>query len=114
MSLKLENGDYEKTPCGLPRECTALEELLQSAELALKIKQGSFIYDRSIGSALYTLDPTAEHFEEIALAAANEALMKLGGISAVGAEYTDGKIIFEILTPLGEGKIIYDDIRTNA
>lgn len=110
MSLKLQNGDYEKSPSGLPRECTPLEELLQNAELALKIKHGSFLYDEKIGSELHTLDKTAEHFEENALAAANEALMKLSGITAAGAEYENGKLTFKISTPLGEGTVIYEDI----
>lgn len=111
MCLKLKDGVYELGENGLPKKAGALEALLQNAAMRLVISKGSFIYDRELGSELYTLDVYGEHAAEQAMAFANEALMDMPGVTANRAEITEsGNIEFTISTPQGEGKIIYESI----
>lgn len=106
MGLKLQYGTYPLLRTGLPRTTTEKEELLQNATLRLTIPQGNFLYDRTIGSRLSTLDTTAEHAADQALSLANEALMGLPGVQADSVvSLSEEQAGFTVSTPLGSGTV---------
>ncbi len=111
VAWNMQNGTYVLGPTGLPEPASPLEELLQNALFRLRIPRGSFPYGREIGSGLGGLDSGESHWEERALALANEALLDLPGVRAQQAELRqDGGIAFRLSTPLGEGEVIYGDL----
>lgn len=115
MTLKLENGIYALLESGLPKEADPLTEILQNAAMRLIMRYGSFAYDRELGSELYTLPLEEEHAEERAVALAQKALMPMAGVAVKAAKISDeGEIEFAISTPLGEGRIIYGELRENT
>ena len=101
------NGGYVLGANGLPFLVQGKELLLQLARL----RKGKFPYSQEAGSKLWALDLNGEHSRERALALANEALLDLAGVQAESAEISGGKIIFRIVTPLGEGEVEYGEIQ---
>ena len=93
------NGGYVLGANGLPFLVQGKELLLQLARLRLCLRKGKFPYSQEAGSKLW------------ALALANEALLDLAGVQAESAEISGGKIIFRIVTPLGEGEVEYGEIQ---
>ena len=106
MGLKLKNGTYTLQKNGLPQTNTEEEELLQNVSLRLSLKQGSFPYDRSLGSRLSRLDREGEHAEEQAVSLANEALLDLPGVQAEEVTVLPGGTLrFTLSTPFGEEQV---------
>ncbi len=108
---KVMNGGYVLGANGLPFLVQGKELLLQLARLRLCLRKGKFPYSQEAGSKLWALDLNGEHSRERALALANEALLDLAGVQAESAEISGGKIIFRIVTPLGEGEVEYGEIQ---
>lgn len=57
MDTAITNGDWAVNANGIPVVVSGLQEQLQRAFIRLKVKEGSFAYDSSLGSRLYTLKP---------------------------------------------------------
>jgi hypothetical protein len=105
MDLKIENGGFAINEAGLPETVSGLEEILQQAEFHLRIKKGSYPYNRALGSRLNEVDTDAERAKESAISFANEALLKMGGVSVYDVQIIGEKFIFDVLTPLGNGQV---------
>ena len=102
MGLKLKNGTYTLQKNGLPQTNTEEEELLQNVSLRLSLMQGSFPYERNVGSRLDRLDRQGEHAKEQAVSLANEALLDLPGVQAEQVTIlSSGTMQFTLSTPFG-------------
>lgn len=78
MDIKLTNGDIGVSSSGEYDYVTGIDEALQQAILCTKIKKGSFIYNKALGTELRNIDiksPVALKTAEMLL---NEALMGSG------------------------------------
>ena len=75
MDTAISNGDFICDSKGIPVELTGYDELLQRVLIRLTVKKGSFIYDTSLGSRLYTLKSTDGNLKERALSLVREALV---------------------------------------
>lgn len=106
MTIAIKNGTYE-TLGGVPKKLTGIAELLQTAAMRIRCKQGSFRYGRAFGSLLHTLSASSEHAEELALAMANEALLGCGGVTATAVRRENDEWIFTVQTPYGTGEVSY-------
>ena len=74
MDTAINSGDFVCDANGHLIELSGYDELLQRVLIRLNIKQGSFVYDNSLGSRLYTLKPTDANIKNRALAMVREAL----------------------------------------
>lgn len=81
MDTAICNGDFIRDSKGRPIELTGYDELLQRVLIRLTIKKGSFVYDKSLGSRLYTLKSTDGNLKENALALIREALVDINEVS---------------------------------
>lgn len=108
MDTKIENGNFLLNSRGIPETVSGLEAELQRAEIALSIPQGMFRYDGKLGSSI-SLEKQGEHYEERVLAAANEALINLGGIRALKVKLVKEGIEVELQTVHGVGSIVLED-----
>ncbi len=108
MALKLKDGVYALNAAGLPEEIGGLEELLQNLALRLNLPQGSFPYDRALGSRLHRLDLTREHAAERARAFAEEALLGLPGVEIAAVAVDADSVRFTVNTPLGSGEVRFE------
>ncbi len=109
MDTKVQNGNYVLNANGLPDTVEGLEEQLQLAELSLRLRRGTFPYNRKLGSGLWQWQQQGGRQEnqpgERALALANEALLEMPGLRATQARLTDRGVEFDLETPLGEGVV---------
>lgn len=80
MDTAISNGDFIRDSKGYPVELTGYDELLQRVLMRLMIKKGSFIYDTSLGSRLYTLKATQSNVKEHALSLVREALININEV----------------------------------
>ena len=80
MDTAISNGDFICDSKGLPFELTGYDELLQRVLIRLTVKKGSFIYDTSLGSRLYTLKATDGNIKERALSLVREALINISEV----------------------------------
>ncbi|MEG2295971.1 MAG: hypothetical protein RSB96_04420, partial [Oscillospiraceae bacterium] len=55
MSLYLKNGTYASNDCGGLHTVSDTHAFLQQIITQLQVKRGSFLYDKTLGSSLYTL-----------------------------------------------------------
>lgn len=76
MDTAVSNGDFLCNSKGTPINLGGYEELLQRVLIRLTVKKGSFVYDKSLGSRLYTLKATDGNIKERALALVREALIE--------------------------------------
>jgi hypothetical protein len=90
LDTLLVNGDFAPGSNGLPRPVIGTRELFQRAMIRLNVPFGAFDYDASLGSRLHGLNPADTGFETQALAAAQEALRPLTGVSAVSVRLVQG------------------------
>ncbi len=74
MDTALINGDFKLDARGIPFYISDTEEILQMAYIRLKVKKGSFIYDKAFGSELFKLDINSIYLQEEALSLARETL----------------------------------------
>lgn len=77
LDTAISNGDFLCNSRGTPIELAGYEELLQRVLIRLTVKKGSFVYDKSLGSRLYTLKATDGKIKGRALALAREALIEV-------------------------------------
>ena len=110
MDTKLSGGNFALGSTGLPERVEGLAELLQYADMRMRLRRGKFPYNRELGSLLWQWDPEEEHGLDRALAMANEALLGMPGVRAVQVEQTDGGLAFTMATPLGEGEVIIGNL----
>lgn len=75
MDTAISNGDFLRNSTGTPVEIHGYEEILQRVLIRLTVKKGSFIYDNSLGSRLYTLKASDVNLKERALSLVREALI---------------------------------------
>ena len=80
MDTAISNGDFICDSKGIPVELTGYDELLQRVLIRLTVKKGSFIYDTSLGSRLYTLKSTDGNLKERALSLVREALVDISEV----------------------------------
>ena len=80
MDTAISNGDFICDSKGVPVELTGYDELLQRVLIRLTVKKGSFIYDTSLGSRLYTLKATDGNIKERALSLVREALIDISEV----------------------------------
>lgn len=74
MDTAINSGDFICDSKGYLIELSGYDELLQRVLIRLTVKQGSFAYDTSLGSRLYTLKPTDINIKNRALSMIREAL----------------------------------------
>lgn len=77
MDTALSNGDFICDTRKNLVELTGYDELLQRVLIRLGVKKGSFVYDKNLGSRLYTLKASSGNLNEKALALVREALLDM-------------------------------------
>lgn len=88
MDTALKNGDFQRNPNGIPHSIDGIRELLQRAEIRLKVPLGSFVYDPWLGSRLHTLSAQDKARDVKALTIAQEALREIPELTVEGASCT--------------------------
>lgn len=78
MDIKLLNGDIEISCSGEYGYVTEVDEALQRAVLCAKIKKGSFIYNKALGTELGKIDAESPLAIKTAEMLLNEVLMGNG------------------------------------
>ncbi len=103
MDIKIDNNDIKLKPNSEAVRLYGIEQALQQAELAIKIPNGSFVYDRSIGAFEDGFDFTEENDESKIESRINECLLHTNcqvdvlyissrsSNTVVGIEVDDGK-----------------------
>lgn len=81
MDTLLRRGDFAVNANGLPMAISGRAELLQRAEIRLRMRRGSFSYDSSLGSRLYTLVLSGNDLDVRARELTEEALTTLPGVT---------------------------------
>lgn len=105
MDVALENGDVKRTRAGLPETLHGLAAQLQRAEILLRVRRGSFLYDAACGSRLFELDLDEPHAAERIIAVCNEALMRLPGFAVTSAEMAGAVVTVAVTVPAGTGTL---------
>lgn len=77
MDTAVSNGDFILDTRKNLVELTGYNELLQRVLIRLGVKSGSFVYDKNLGSRLYTLKASDGNLSEKALALVREALVDI-------------------------------------
>lgn len=77
MDTALSNGDFLCDTRKNLVELTGYDELLQRVLIRLGVKKGSFVYDKNLGSRLYTLKAGDGNLNEKALSLVREALLDI-------------------------------------
>lgn len=80
MDTAISNGDFVCDSRKNPVEISGYEELLQRVLIRLGVKKGSFVYDKDLGSRLYTLKSTDINLGEKALSLVREALTDINEV----------------------------------
>lgn len=100
MDIELKNGDISVSPSGEYSFLTGIDEALQRAVLCAKIRKGSFVYNKALGTELREIDIDSSLAAKTAEMLIAEALMGVGVKVAVSSltEAEDGKYkaVFEI------------------
>ena len=84
MDTAISNGDFVCNSKGYPLTLTGYDELLQRVLIRLSVKKGSFVYDSSLGSRLYTLKISDINIKERALSLVQEALADISEVVVEG------------------------------
>lgn len=77
MDTAVSSGDFVCDSRKHPIELSGYEEILQRVLIRLGVKKGSFVYDKNLGSRLYTLKSTDKNIREKALSLVREALIDI-------------------------------------
>lgn len=77
MDTAISNGDFLCDSKNCPIELSGYDEILQRVLIRLSIKKGSFVYDTSLGSRLYTLKSSDSNIKQNALNLVREALVDI-------------------------------------
>ena len=91
MDTALKDGDFYLGTTGKPIAISGIKELLQRVLIRLTVKKGSFIYDKDLGSDLYTLKNTNKDIKNQALIMVKEALADMREIEVedISVKFTD-------------------------
>ena len=85
-------GDLERDSRGRPVLIDGKDELMQRAYILLAAKKGSFVYDRELGSDIYSVSPSdagaAGTIEEMA----RDALGAIPGMEVNGVMINEGEV----------------------
>ena len=80
------NGEFELDGRGMPYLLSGLSEIMQRVSLCLKIKKGSFPYDRELGSELHTLTESVQPLGETAALLVKEAAAQIPQVKILDVE----------------------------
>lgn len=80
MDTALNKGDFYTNDRNRLVTIYDNEELLQRALIRLCVKRGSFLYDKNLGSRLYTLTHNTKDIKAKVIAYAKEALLDMNDI----------------------------------
>lgn len=100
MDILLENGDFKRGSHGKPILVSGLDELKQRIYIRLKVKLGSFIYNRSLGSGLLLLSENPS--DEELLECVRSVLPELFDVELLSAKVMNGSFKLEFLSSYGE------------
>lgn len=91
MDTALKDGDFYLGTTGKPIAISGIKELLQRVLIRLTVKKGSFIYDKDLGSDLYTLKNTNKDIKNQAIIMIKEALADMRKIEVedISIKFTD-------------------------
>ena len=91
MDTALKDGDFYLGTTGKPIAISGIKELLQRVLIRLTVKKGSFIYDKDLGSNLYTLKNTNKDIKNQAIIMVKEALADMREIEVedISIKFTD-------------------------
>ena len=91
MDTALKDGDFYLGTTGKPIVISGIKELLQRVLIRLTVKKGSFIYDKNLGSNLYTLKNTNKDIKNQAIIMVKEALVDIREIEVddISVKFTD-------------------------
>lgn len=79
MDVLLKNGDISLTPAGEAEYVSGIDEIVQKVILCAKIRKGSFIYNKNLGSELRGVDPESPVAASTIELLLKEALIKVKG-----------------------------------
>lgn len=100
MDTAISNGDFLLDSRHRPIKISGVQEFLQRALIRLSIKKGSFIYNKDLGSRLYTLSSQENNMQSKALSLVCEALndMTETVVRNVSTEFIDNgeKLTLEV------------------
>jgi len=82
MDILLINGDVGINQSGQYRFVKGIEEVLHKAILCAKVKKGSFIYNKALGTDIGSIDINSPKALKTASMLLNEALMGSAGYTA--------------------------------
>lgn len=98
MDIALKNGDFALNSSGKVYSISAMEETIQRCMVLLKVKQGSFSYNRKLGSNIHLLKVSDKNLFGNATLLVKEALAPLVQVKVekVETEIVEDKIILNI------------------
>lgn len=101
MDTAISNGDFLLDSRNRPISISGIRELFQRVLIKLTVKKGSFIYDKNLGSRLYTLNSKVNDIKSKAFSIISEALNDMPEVfvKSILPEFIDdgGKLRLEIL-----------------
>ncbi len=80
MDIKIENKDIAVDISDNFIEVSGIEQAVQQIKLAIGVKKGSFIYDRSFGSEIHKADFSSDSICKEVESLINESLISLGNV----------------------------------
>lgn len=86
------NGDFNKDSSGKAYGICGTDELKQKIYIILSSRLGEFVYDRTLGSEIYSIDISSPTACEEITAKARKALLEIPQAEVTKTEITDGKI----------------------
>ena len=98
MDTAIKDGDFALNEQGKPYLINAMQETLQRCKILLMVRQGSFVYNRTLGSNLHLLGTESENLQGDALLLVKEALLpiKQVKVNGVSAEIKEDKVKLKI------------------
>ena len=82
MDIKIENNDITFDISDNIVEVSGIEQAVQQINLAMGVKKGSFIYDRSFGSEIHKADFSSESISKEIESLINESLVSIENVYA--------------------------------
>lgn len=82
MDIKIENKDITFDISDNIVEVSGIEQAVQQINLAMGVKKGSFIYDRSFGSEIHKADFSSENISKEIESLINESLVSIENVYA--------------------------------
>lgn len=86
MDTAILDGDFAKNSSGKIYLVNGMKETLQRCEILLKIRKGSFCYNRNLGSNLHLLQLHDNNLQGNALLLVKEALLPVPQVSVTSVQ----------------------------